>query len=295
MARARKSPINKKPPPRAAFAVRFFGITDWPTIEDGQALVVPRHAQQPLEPDQGGAPRTVFDPNPQWRVAGFEKLDVVHERSRHGYHSPFYDQDWRVRTEIVNSLIERYRFTAYLPANRRGIYVRANSMVANGALRRVKESYGTAYEPRSVDVKKFIYCLQTSVSKAWWKEMRLPNVQSASLAGPNVHRSSDFARFMDEGELSAAVLSVEWDNLKYRVMVSDKNTIFFHMEDEARAISLAAHVNQLLESCPDVLGAIGLARTVRPAVNGDQDDGDDEDEPEMAIGFGMQELPLNER
>lgn len=272
------SPIGRKPPPRAAFAVRYFELSDWPSIDPDKPLFLPKWVQVPLDPEEGGPPHTIFQPARLWTRGEFQKLDVEHERIRRGYHGPFFNQDWRVNDRIVEYLIERYHFTAYLPASHHGIFMRANSTVAQGALRRVRDSYQTAFHRRSIDVKAFMDCMETTVTKAWWKEMRLPNVQSASLAGPDVNKSLDFARFMDEGELAAAVLIVKWQGHPHRVMVSDTNTIFFYMEDEVRAISLADHVNRLLEACPGVITSTPLRS--EPTAEDEEDD-----IPETTAGF----------
>jgi hypothetical protein len=273
-----------KPPPKAAFSVRYYEVTDWPEIQQGDELLVPRWVQTNINPEEGGPPHTLLRPAGLWRPTEFQKLDVEHERSKRSYSSPFYRQNWRVHDQVMNSVIERYTFTAYLPSHRRGIYMRANAMVAHGALKRIQESQATFdFRQRRVDVQQFIDCLQASVAKAWWRDMKLEHVSSASLAGLAVEQSPDYARFNEEGNLAAATLDIRWEGHLYQVMVSSLNTIFFFLSNEERATQLAAYVNELLLRCPGVVSS----STVRPPAD-DEDHGDDSSEPDASQGYDVQ-------
>ncbi|MBI4494910.1 MAG: hypothetical protein HY690_19215 [Chloroflexi bacterium] len=249
---------GRKPPPKAAFAVRYFDVENWPSLEGGSALAVPLVRPMPLIPTVDRAPHTTLRPNALWRRGGFEKLDVIHERSRHAYAGPDTRQNWRFQEEIVNSVIERYEFTMYVPADRRGVYVRANRTVAEGALRRLRQELGVAYRRLFVDVKAFQEAYHSPVRRAWFNNLRILNVQSASLAGINVDRSDDFGRFLESGDLTSVGIAVEFDGHRHDVVVSQSNAIFFYMSDEPRAVQLACHVNSLLEPFSGVSGQDAL-------------------------------------
>jgi hypothetical protein len=131
--------------------------------------------------------------------------------------------------------------------------MRANRTISEGALRAIRDRHGIAFERGEIDVKEFLERYKSEeVQRAWFNNLNIQNVQSASISGRNVDKSEDFGRYLDRGDLSAVQIVVLWDGLKYSVVVSQANAIFFYMRDEVRAIQLAGYVNSILRELPAV-------------------------------------------
>jgi hypothetical protein len=277
----------KKKPRNAAFAVRYYGLTDWPELTKGQSLSTSGTLFGD-EPISGNAPRgTMFRPAELWRPSDFQKLEVTHERRKRGYTGPF-TQRWRTDDGLEDSVVEHYDFSAYLTADRRGIYMRANRTIAEGALRAIRNRHGIGFERGEIDVKEFLARYKSDeVQRAWFSNLNIANVQSVAISGKNVDKSEDFSRYLDRGDLSAVQIAVVWDAMRYNVVVSQANAIFFYMGDEARAIRLAGYVNGILRQLSDVV-------SIQPVTNPEPPLDEEEPGPDLSLGYELTQLDLSD-
>jgi hypothetical protein len=109
---------------------------------------------------------------------------------------------------------------------------------------------------RTVDVAAFLQDFHGRVDAAYFNNLRIMNVTSATVYGHNVRASGEFEHCAGQGNLPAVSFQFEMDGVPRRVMVTEDGLVMFQLDNDPAALALADAVNAALDkyaSYDDVL------------------------------------------
>lgn len=147
----------------------------------------------------------------------FRKYSAVHEVLR--------NVEARYKGDEIYRLIMRERFNMYHHEKSRYLLVAADKKACREMFRRFKESKVTfVAEDLEIDLNR----LKSETPKiigGWFGELKLPDVSSVGLFGPDVGGSSEWERFEQIGEISTLYMPWEFKGQKHTVLITAERTV----------------------------------------------------------------------
>ncbi len=157
----------------------------------------------------------------------------------------------RFDNKFRDNVIVIEEFVLFVPKNRSYVWTNSTSRNCNELLKRIKASENANkrefnYKKRMVDLPNLTRGVLSHITGGHFTDLKIADVQGASLYGSNVGESEDWQRYESSGAVSAIYLNAEHRG-QYRVVMLTKNStvvIFPHL-DEKNSLEVIEKINDL--------------------------------------------------